>query len=80
MNSRTFSPVLFSLDKVVAQVGNLLYRRLAACGRLNYRGATMIATPSRLPIGDTAGCQPALRRDEDALESALFAPKYNIVE
>jgi|GEM_PF-1758852 len=36
----------------VAQTGSLLYRRLATCGRV---------TAGRLPVGDTADYQSALR-------------------
>src|SRR5438093_13189240 len=42
-------------DKVVAQVSNLLYRRLPACGCAEGSGATVMAMLCRLEIGDTAG-------------------------
>ncbi|MEW6305743.1 MAG: hypothetical protein AB1705_19870, partial [Verrucomicrobiota bacterium] len=48
----------------VAQVSNLLYRRLPACvaSRASSRCAALEAKPSRLEIGDTTGWKPALRR------------------
>jgi len=39
----------------VAQTVSLLYRRLVICG------ACFVSRPCRLPVGDTAGCQPALQ-------------------
>jgi hypothetical protein len=45
---------------LVAQIGNLLYRRLGT-------GAAMAVRAARgLPIHDTADCQSALRRAADA--------------
>src|SRR5436309_14558182 len=58
-------------DKVVAQVSNLLYRRLPACGCAEGSGATVRATLCRLEIGDTAGWKPALRGTGRTLSVAL---------
>ena len=45
----------------VAQNGILLCRRMAFCGCRVMRTHSTNLAPSRLPIGDTAGYQPALR-------------------
>src|SRR5213593_3475531 len=59
-------------DKVVAQVSNLLYRRLPACGCAEESGVTVMATLCRLEIGDTAGWKPALRGTGRTLSVALL--------
>jgi outer membrane protein, multidrug efflux system len=54
--------------RIVAQVGNLLFRRLAV------GGATVVSTARGLPIRDTADCQSALRwRGVFAVVLAAFA-------
>jgi len=45
----------------VAQIGNLLCRRMAFCGRRKMQVIPTNPVSGRLPIGDTAGFQPALR-------------------
>jgi len=55
-----FTP-MFAAPAFVAQTDSLLYRRMAFCGtHLEFR-ASFNFEQRRLPIGDTAGCQPALR-------------------
>jgi hypothetical protein len=43
--------------KFVAQIVNLLYRRMAFCERRQAQRSAVKAAPSWLPAGDTAGCQ-----------------------
>src|SRR5438034_6312643 len=64
-------------DKVVAQVSNLLYRRLPACGCAEESGVTVMATLCRLEIGDTAGWKPALRGTGRTLSVALLLNLLN---
>ena len=45
----------------VAQIFNLLYRRIAFCGRREVRRPSDLSTPCRFQIGDTADCKSALR-------------------
>ena len=42
-------------------ISNLLCRRMGFCERCERRTSLARSVPGRLPIGDTAGCQPALR-------------------
>ncbi len=45
----------------VAQIFNLLYRRIAFCGRREVLRPSGLSTPCRFQIGDTADCKSALR-------------------
>jgi len=47
--------------RLVAQISNLLYRRLAACGAPINRTRTRFPGLCRLEIGDTADCKSALQ-------------------
>lgn len=46
---------------VVVQAGSLLYRRLPTCGPSLVQVVQSSSSACRLTVGDTAGCQPALR-------------------
>jgi len=47
----------------VAQICNLLYRKIAFCGGANIARAPCSAMASRLQMGDTAECNSALHLD-----------------
>jgi hypothetical protein len=69
----------FTMGRVamlVAQIGNLLFRRMAFCERGKKRTHPVDSKVCRLPIGDTAGCQPALpgRNVSGQNLSSEFAP------
>src|ERR1035437_7633644 len=57
---------------LVAQTGSLLYRRMAFCGRREGWSRAKNSAASRLPIGETAGWQPALR----VLSRILYPPRW----
>jgi hypothetical protein len=60
----------------VAQIGNLLYRRLSTGMRV------CLATACGLPIRDTAGCQPALHLldgfDAEGFQALLQNPRGQV--
>jgi len=45
----------------VAQIFNLVYRRIEFCGRREVLRPSGLPTPCRFQIGDTADCKSALR-------------------
>src|ERR1041385_771075 len=53
--------VLTTIARRVAQIFNLLFRRIAFCGAWRSPVALRVAMRSRLQIGETADCKSALR-------------------
>jgi hypothetical protein len=53
-------PLRFQLRRCVAQIFNLLYRRIAFCTARRLLPASTYRKPCRLQIGDTADCKSAL--------------------
>jgi len=61
--------------RFVAQICNLLYRRIAFCGRANIATAPCSATASQLQIGNTAEFNSALHFDVFVLNASVMPLK-----